>query len=159
MDAKVPADAVRAFNRILHLLTSDLDGLTRPALVEVGSALYLMERHAHKALDVIKTRLREHPDVDPTNRGTFHFEGTSRGKVAITVPGNTFTISKGADLDQLRAEIGDEAFQDCFDVIVRYKLRKGAESFLASTDSNTRQAVLAVLEQNEGTPRVSFQRK
>jgi hypothetical protein len=158
MDDKVPADAMRAFSRIVHLLTDTLNTLSRPMLVEVGSVLYTIERLAHKALDDIKTKLREDDEVADAKGGTLHWGGTSRGKVSITVPADSFKVAKGADLSDLQARLGP-AYHDYFDTHTRTVLRKGIQDELKLASSEDRQAVLAVLEQVEGTPRVSFQRK
>ena len=158
MEDKVPADAMRAFSHILHSLTGSLNMLSRPMLVEVGSVLYTMERLTRKSLDGIKDKLREDADVVEAKGETLHWNGTSRGQVSISVPVDGFKIAKDADLTDLRRDLG-ASFDDYFDTQARTVLRKGAQEALGLASAEDRQAVLAVLEQVEGTPRVSFQRK
>jgi hypothetical protein len=154
----VPADALRSFNALLTKLLGGIADKPRGALVEVGSVLYMMERAAHKALETVKGNLRAQALRSHPEPGTVHWNGSGRGTVDITIPAPFLKVRKGADLKALRGIIGED-FDDLFETVTTYKLRKGAGDRLSDATAETRQAVMGACELVDGTPRVSFKRK
>jgi hypothetical protein len=151
-----PATALRTFNRVLHTLTQAATSQSRAVRVEIGSVLYMMERGAHQALVKLKETLQA--EALQENPGNLTWRGSGRGQANINVPQPQLRIRKGADLEALRALLGD-TFTEHFEVTTTYQLRKGAEKRLPTLPEATRKAVMSVCELGQGNPRVSFQRK
>lgn len=150
------ADALRTFSKVVRSLTHNLDALSREDLVEIGSALYMMERGAHRALEAVKLSLRDRVRQDGAS-GTVRWAGSGRGKVDITIPTPTFRLRKDADTVALRNLLGTR-FDDYFTTHTQHETRKGFEDRLRAAPEEERAIILNALEQVEGNPRVSFTR-
>jgi len=151
-----PANALRTFNKVLRTLTKAVTAQPRDVRIEIGSALYMMERGAHQALIKVKETLQT--EALRGEPGNLTWMGSGRGRVDINVLQPHLRIRKGANLEAVRDLLGD-TFTDHFEVVTTYQLRKGAEKRLPTLPEATRKAVMSVCELGQGNPRVSFQRK
>jgi len=124
--------------------------------VAVGQLLDTISKRANKALDPIKVALRENAVQQGGKPGPVYHNSTHGPSCTVVIPKPALKILKDADMDGLRALLGDR-FDGFFETITKYKPRQEFENRTATCkDAAERQAVLDVVELDEGTPRVSF---
>jgi hypothetical protein len=154
-------DKLRSAAEQLAGLIDEVNGLDCPELepeelTDVGQVLWEMNAGLNKSLKPIKEALRktavERWGHDP---GPRHFTGYQGSESVVTVPNPTLKVRPGADMEKLRQAIGEVAFGDHFDT--SYKPRKSFRNRVAACSDQIRQAsLLGVVDEVEGTPRVSF---
>lgn len=151
------------------------DSLSPSEAAALALALAQVQADASKALEPLKKQLRSHA------RDILKGEARARGKVAVPVDlsllsflglssgtcGVTVNFGekrprfrKNMDPEDLLDELGDDSFDELFDVRVSYLPKKDLPSRLAQAVQEGRQeevaSVLTYLEDVEPTPRVSF---
>lgn len=127
--------------------------------VEVGAILALLIKKAGAIQDGLKERIREEALRRLQNvPGTVDIPGTNKGVVSVTVPSPKLQLSKDADIGLLFKILGDD-FDLYFETDVKYKPRNATPSLIESmADGTPKTVLLSSLQENEGTPRVSFKR-
>jgi hypothetical protein len=125
-------------------------------------ALAALSDSIQKALDPLKTRLREeatrslgsHLGADLPY--SYDFE-LPEGKVVVTIPKRTVKLSKSTDIDGLQAMLGDQ-FAVYFETVVNHKPRRNFPDLIQArvASDGVRDLLLKSIDQKDSTPRVSF---
>ncbi len=132
------------------------NGDTYERRVEAGAVLWEIHEASKKALEVLKSDLRELAKDTLNGAGTFSQDGEDLGWAKVIVSNDALRIRKGGD-PLLDKDL--EGWEEIFDVEQRVSLRKDAAVRIASIeDSRCRQKYLDLVESYEQTPRVSFKR-
>jgi len=148
---------------IMADILSDLDLLASASdlnqMVEAGAILWQVQHAANKTLEAFKTKLRA--------EGVKRYEKTGEHEITIRsedawatikIPNASVVVRKDADLSALRAKLG-ETFSDLFVRTVSYKTTSDFEERAADVDPALRDELLAAIDRQENTPRISFRRK
>lgn len=148
--------AAQLYELLEDVKALDVKGLEPEEIVDLGQVLWDLSTKNSKALDPIKAALRkvakERWGTDP---GPRYFIGYQGSECVVTVPNPSLKVRPGADMERLRQQVGDISFRDHFDIA--YKPRKSFRDRVAScSDQTRRRDLLAVVDEMEGTPRVSF---
>jgi len=127
--------------------------------VEVGAILAALIKKAASIQDGLKGILREEALRRLQNApGTVEMQGDGNGLVSVTVPTPKLQLTKDADIGLLFKVLGDD-FDLYFETDVKYKPRKATPNLIEGMEDGTPKTVLlSSLQENEGTPRVSFKR-
>jgi hypothetical protein len=125
-------------------------------LADVGQVLWDLSTKTTNSLKPLKKALRKIAiDRWGHGPGPRHFVGYQGGECVVTVPHPSLRVRPGADMEKLKAMIGEVAFGDHFDTT--YKPRKSFRDRVAScSDKGQQTSLLGVVDEVEGTPRVSF---
>ena len=127
--------------------------------VEVGSTLAVLIKEASVLQDGLKRIIREEAVRQLKDLpGTTTFGGNDRGSVSVTVPATGLQMVKDVDVGLLFKVLGND-FDLYFETNVKYVPRKVAPALIELMEDGTPKTILlSSLQENEGTPRVSFKR-
>ena len=125
--------------------------------IAAGARLWNLIEEAEGALAPLKETLRAEARSRLGNTpGSETIEGTGMTRAVVTVPKPAYQVVKGADMNAVRAEIGEQAFSQLFEEVTSYKVRASGLNKVASLRPCQSQAALAVITQVDPTPRVAF---
>ncbi len=122
-------------------------------------ALAALSDSIQKALDPLKTRLREEATTSCAGADlpySYDFE-LPEGKVVVTIPKRTVKLSRDTDIDGLQAMLGDQ-FAVYFETVVNHKPRRNFPDLIQArvASDGVRDLLLKSIDQKDSTPRVSF---
>lgn len=157
-------DFLRELERIREDLVErleDLDMLLEKAVdlpqrVSIGQVLWALNAELDRRLSVMKEQLRN--EVSGTTRpGTIKIAGVSdEHHAALTVPCPKYVLRTGAQVEKLRAELGED-FDRLFQTRTTYTPNKKALEEEFQTASPERKRILfQSLDQRSSTVRISF---
>jgi len=151
---------VSTFQELLAEIQDTLNDATVSESVEVGSTLFHLLKEAEAIQDQIKVKLREAALEDLSHgSGVAKFEGTCDGSVTITVPKAKPRLRKDADIDLLRKALGED-FDLYLETVTNHNIRTITPDLISQMeDGQPKTILLSSIEEVEGTPRVSFQKK
>ena len=134
-----------------------IEGSDVGEVVETGTLLTAMSVVLSKALDNVKSNLRERAKKELNGQpGTHTFLGTSEGKASITVWEDKLELGKDAAPEALEKILGDR-FDLYFSKETKYTVRSTARSLIANVaDEEEKQLLLSSVDDKPVTPRVSF---
>jgi len=137
----------------------DMGELDLTEQVELGAALWDIINRAGKLIDPIKDRLR-HEAVEHLhgNEGAHEFVGTNGGKATVQIPKASTKVRKGADMQGLKADMGEDLFDQAFTTTTTYKVKPALNATMTKVATTTADSILEVIEVSENTPRVNFRR-
>ncbi len=125
-------------------------------LVALGSKLDNLVKSAENALGPIKDQLRILAfAVSNGEAGVASFQGVDGSQCTVSIPKPTNSIRKGVDMNGLKSLLGDD-FDLFFETVVTYKPRDTLSQRIAKINPAKLPAVVAAVDQKEGTPRVYF---
>jgi len=154
MNLTVLKDAVTLLKALPESQVEDLDSTAK---LELGQILWRLWKHSNKLLDPIRVDLRAAAlTLSGGDTGPQKFEGPD-AQASVMVVNSVVSIRKGADMEGLKATLGDGMFGALFETVVTYKPRKDFNTRTGACDANQTAAAFNVLDVKPGTPRVSFQ--
>lgn len=146
---------------ITDLLEEAQGPVTSERLAGIALELSLFSEKLKEGLDGIKEHLRSaarerlEPDSPTVSLPGVSQKGSPIGTVHVTFPERQVQVSKAADLEALKTQIGDDQMSIYFETVTVYKPHKNITAMIKSPED----PVLNVLEYVEQTPRVSFKHK
>ena len=145
--------AVEHTSLVERLITKHIDSIPRHKLVSFGQRLWWVIKHASRAMDLIKARLREEANLQG---GTNRFEGEDESHCLIIPSPPAVNVRKDADMMSLRSRLGDEVFDGFFSEVRTWKVDKDFTPMLHALDQAERDKVLEAVDVKDRTPRVVF---
>jgi hypothetical protein len=138
------------------LITVNDPNLSLEVRVAAGARLWDLIKRAKAALEPLKDVLRLEARSKIEGTGTVTLEGTGMTRAMVTIPESSLQIVKNTDMDALKKVLGS-AFDSIFEENVTYKCRSNATAHIRNLPRKEQSTVLAVVREDEGKPRVSFQ--
>ena len=126
--------------------------------IDQGTALDWMIKNAKGKQDILKGTLRQRGlvELNPTDRQAV-LDG-KLGVVSVTFTDTKVVIKKGADIDAIKEQLGDEVFDKLFETKTTYTPKKTFDESLSASvlNSPVKIKVAASIEYKTNAPRVSF---
>jgi uncharacterized protein YcfJ len=142
-------------------LAAQLDEMDLEDQIEVGSVLWDLGDAVEETMKKLKALVRVAALQEAKGKtGKIELNGADLGTVAVTIMGPKLEVGKGKKMEDIKTALGDD-FGLFFEekVTVAYKVCKEFKELVKKMEDPLHQeALLAVVESRESTPRVSFRR-
>jgi len=125
--------------------------------IAAGARLWDISNRTKKAMEPLKELLRQQAKQLLPKPGATTIEGEGMTRALITIPDPALSVSRESDYAVLKNLLGDETFRELFKETTTYQPRAGAKAVIAALPPDLRNKVFEVVQEEEGTPRVSFQ--
>lgn len=153
------ADYIRTYAHTIEFLVRDLDKADVEERVAVGCALHNLDAVVRGSLDKVKDKLRG--DATPRftpGSATVSLHSSHGAMATVTAPSPIVRPIKGANIEALRAALGDD-FGEFFEVQTTLIPKQDAMERILQYPEPVQRIVFSNIEQDVGVGGVGFSRR